>query len=49
MERWQSGWFIMWFSLAKMALKTGANVYSNKQKQKEAMSQAALFNCRKDG
>ena len=25
----------MWFSLAKMALKTGANVYSNKQKQKE--------------
>ena len=33
----------MWFSLAKMALKTGANVYANKQKQKEAMSAAALL------
>ena len=37
----------MWFSLAKMALKTGANVYSNKQKQKEAMSQAALLTAEK--
>ena len=27
--------------------KTGANVYSNKQKQKEAMSQAALLTAEK--
>ena len=33
----------MWFGLAKIALQTGAKVYSNKQKQKEAMSQAALL------
>ena len=32
----------MWFGLAKMALQTGAKVYSNKQRQKEAMSQASL-------
>ena len=32
----------MWFSLAKMAFSTGANVYANKQRQKEAMSQASL-------
>tara|TARA_Y100001947_G_C10320773_1_gene296077 strand:+ start:405 stop:800 length:396 start_codon:yes stop_codon:yes gene_type:complete len=32
----------MWFSLAKMAMSTGAKVYANKQRQKEAMSQAAL-------
>tara|TARA_R110002124_G_scaffold261628_1_gene427548 strand:+ start:91 stop:474 length:384 start_codon:yes stop_codon:yes gene_type:complete len=37
----------MWFSLAKMALSTGAKVYSNKQKQKEAMSQAALLTAEK--
>tara|TARA_R100001143_G_C3328429_1_gene118192 strand:- start:535 stop:915 length:381 start_codon:yes stop_codon:yes gene_type:complete len=37
----------MWFSLAKMALSTGAKVYSNKQKQKEAMSQAALLTAQK--
>ena len=37
----------MWFSLAKMALSTGAKVYSNKQKQKEAMSQAALYTAEK--
>jgi len=38
---------MMWFSLAKMALSTGAKVYSNKQKQKEAMSQAALLTAEK--
>ena len=32
----------MWFSLAKMAFSTGAKVYENKQRQKEAMSQASL-------
>jgi len=37
----------MWFGLAKMALKTGANVYANKQKQKEAMSAAALLTAEK--
>ena len=37
----------MWFSLAKMALSTGAKVYTNKQKQKEAMSQAALYTAEK--
>ena len=30
-----------------MALSTGAKVYSNKQKQKEAMSQAALLTAEK--
>jgi len=33
----------MWFSLAKMALKTGAHVYSNRQRTKAAMSDAALM------
>jgi len=33
----------MWFSLAKMALKTGAHVYSNRQRTKAAMSDAALL------
>ena len=37
----------MWFSLAKMAFSTGAKVYANKQKQKEAMSQAALLTAEK--
>ena len=37
----------MWFGLAKMALQTGAKVYSNKQKQKEAMSVAALLTAEK--
>ncbi len=31
----------MWFGLAKMALKTGAHVYSNRQRTKAAMSDAA--------
>tara|TARA_B100000003_G_C10725676_1_gene288833 strand:- start:201 stop:581 length:381 start_codon:yes stop_codon:yes gene_type:complete len=31
----------MWFSLAKMALKTGAEVYKNKQEAKQLESQAA--------
>ena len=37
----------MWFGLAKMALSTGAKVYANKQRQKEAMSQAALLTAEK--
>ena len=37
----------MWFSLAKMAFSTGAKVYANKQRQKEAMSQAALHTAEK--
>ena len=37
----------MWFSLAKMAMSTGAKVYANKQRQKEAMSQAALHTAEK--
>ena len=37
----------MWFGLAKMALNTGAKVYANKQRQKEAMSQAALHTAEK--
>ena len=37
----------MWLSLARMALSTGAKVYANKQKQKEAMSQAALLTAEK--
>ena len=37
----------MWFGLAKMAISTGAKVYANKQRQKEAMSQAALHTAEK--
>ena len=37
----------MWFGLAKMALNTGAKVYANKQRQKEAMSQASLHTAEK--
>ena len=37
----------MWFGLAKMAISTGAKIYANKQKQKEAMSQAALLTAEK--
>ena len=33
----------MWFGLAKMALQAGAKVYSNKQRTKIAMSDAALL------
>ena len=32
---------MIWFSLAKMALKTGAEVYKNKQEVKQLESQAA--------
>ena len=34
----------MWLNLLGMALKTGAHLYSNKQKTKQAMSDAALRN-----
>ena len=33
MGEWK-GKIIMWFSLAKMALKTGTHIYQNKQKSK---------------
>jgi len=33
----------MWFSLARMALKTGSHIYQNRQKTKAAMSDAALM------
>ena len=33
----------MWFGLAKMALQAGHKVYSNKQRTKMAMSDAALL------
>ena len=33
----------MWFSLARLALKTGSHIYQNKQKTKAAMSDAALM------
>ena len=33
----------MWFGLAKMALQAGAKVYSNKQRTKMAMSDAAFL------
>ena len=33
----------MWFSLARLALKTGSHIYQNKQKTKAAMSDAALL------
>ena len=32
-----------WFSLAKIALKTGSYIYQNRQKTKAAMSDAALM------
>jgi len=34
----------MWLNLLGMALKTGAHLYANKQKTKQAMSDAALRN-----
>ena len=37
----------MWFNHLGMAMKTGAKVYANKQRQKEAMSQAALLTAEK--
>jgi len=46
MERWK-GKNIMWFSLAKMALKTGTHIYQNKQKSKQLMSDAALLHSEK--
>ena len=33
----------MWFGLAKIALQTGVKLYSNKQRTKEAMSDARLL------
>ena len=36
-----------WFGLAKIALQTGAKLYSNKQRTKEAMSDARLFHAQR--
>ena len=33
----------MWFSLARLALRTGGHIYQNRQKTKAAMSDAALL------
>ena len=33
----------MWFSLARLALKTGSHIYQNRQKTRAAMSDAALM------
>ena len=33
----------MWFSLARLALRTGSHIYQNRQKTKSAMSDAALM------
>jgi len=38
---------MMWFSLAKMAIKTGSHIYQNKQRTKQAMSDAALLTAEK--
>jgi hypothetical protein len=38
---------MMWFSLAKMAMSTGAKIYANKQKTRQAMSDAALLTAEK--
>ena len=37
----------MWFGLVKMALKTGSHIYQNKQRTKQAMSDAALLTAQK--
>ena len=37
----------MWLGLAKMALKTGSHIYQNKQRTKQAMSDAALLTAEK--
>ena len=37
----------MWLSAIKLAINTGSKIYSNKQRQKEAMSQAALLTAEK--
>ena len=37
----------MWFNLLGMAVKTGAKIYSDKQKTKEAMSTARLLQAEK--
>ena len=37
----------MWLGLAKMAFQTGAKVYANKQRTKQAMSDAALLTAEK--
>ena len=37
----------MWLSAIKLAVSTGSKIYANKQRQKEAMSQAALLTAEK--
>ena len=36
-----------WFNLLGMAVKTGAHIYSNRQKTKQAMSDAQLMHAQK--
>jgi len=38
---------MIWFNLAKMAIKTGSHIYQNKQRTKQAMSDAALLTAEK--
>ena len=37
----------MWFNLIGMAIKTGAKIYSDKQKTKQALSEAKLLHAEK--
>ena len=37
----------MWFNLLSMGIKTGAKLYSDKQKTKEALSEARLLHAEK--
>ena len=37
----------MWFNLIGMAVKTGAKIYSDKQKTKQALSEAKLLHAEK--
>ena len=37
----------MWLSAIKLAVSTGSKIYADKQRQKEAMSQAALLTAEK--
>ena len=46
MERWKGG-SIRWFNLISMGLKTGAKLYSDKQKFKTNMSEAKLLHSEK--
>ena len=38
----------MWFNVLGMGIKTAAKLYSDKQKTKEALSEARLLHARED-